>query len=191
MKIIAWDVDDVLNNLMESWFEWYKMGKNLNLKYQNLKENPPYKILGISLDEYLISLDEFRLSNFYQEMQPREEVLKWFKTYGEKFRHIAITSTPISTASTTSQWVFKHFGKWIRTFHFVPSSRKDITAPIYDQNKADFLKWLGKVDIFIDDNEENINQAKALGIFTILFPAPWNSSKNTEKETLELIFDSK
>ncbi len=187
MKTIAWDVDDVLNNLMQSWFEWFKNRKKLNLDFQDITENPPYKILNISITEYIQSLDEFRLSNLYQEMKPAEEVLEWFKNYGKYFRHIALTATPLIAAPTTAQWVFKNFGRWIRTFHFVPSRRENINVPDYDIDKSDFLKWFGKVDILVDDNEKNINNAKKWGISVILFPAQWNSSKLSKEEALKLI----
>jgi len=187
MKTIAWDVDDVLNNLMQSWFEWFKNRKKLNFNFQDITENPPFKILNISLAEYIQSLDEFRLSNLYQEMKPAEEVLEWFKNYGKYFRHIALTATPLIAAPTTAQWVLKNFGRWIRTFHFVPSKRENINAPDYDIDKSDFLKWFGKVDILVDDNEENINNAPKWGISGILFPSQWNNSKLSKEEALKLI----
>lgn len=187
MKTVVWDVDDVLNDLMNNWFEIFKKTKNVNITFQQIKENPPHRILGISLNEYLKSLDEFRLSEHYQKMQPVNTVLDWFENYGGKFRHIALTATPLSTAPTTAQWVLKNFGKWIRTFHFVPSKRQQIAVPEYDKDKSDFISWIGKIDYFIDDNLENVMKAEQMGIRAILWRRPWNSASQSWEEALHFL----
>lgn len=191
MLTIAWDVDDVLNNLMNVWFEkkWKIEHPECNLKYSEIIENPPHKLLGVSKEGYLTSLDEFRLSNRYRRMQPLPELKNWFLRYGKFFRHIAVTAVPIHAAYVSAEWLLRHFGRWIRTFHFVPSIRKGLRTPRYDKTKKDFLQWLGKVDIFIDDNEANICGCEKIGIKGILFPRPWNSSRLSTREVLEIIND--
>lgn len=177
-RTIAWDVDDVLNNLMHDWFvqKWLKDNGKCGLRYEDIAENPPHRLLGVQLETYRCSLDEFRLSALYQQMTPVKEVMEWFIEYGDNFRHIALTAVPLIAASASAQWVFKHFGKWIRTFHFVPSKREGLCLPETDKNKADFLKWIGRVDVFIDDNADNI-KGIADNIKTIVFPRPWNNNK--------------
>lgn len=182
-------MDDVLNDLMHSWFEqkWTKERGDCKLKYLDITENPPHRLLGVSIEEYLNSLDEFRLSPLYQQMSPAMEVMEWFSEYGKDFRHIALTAVPLTAASASAQWVFKHFGIWIRTFHFVPSKRKEQNIPDYDNDKAAFLEWLSKVDVLIDDSPVNVNAAENMGIKGILWPRPWNNSKLTTAETLRLL----
>jgi len=189
MKTIAWDVDDVLNNLMLMWFKqkWIEEHKDCKLNYEELVENPPHRLLGVGINEYLNSLDEYRLTNLYQQMNPGKEVIDWFNKYGDDFRHIALTSVPLVAASASAQWVFRHFGVWIRTFHFVPSKRDGQNIREYDNNKSAFLAWISKVDVFIDDSSSNINDAKSIGIKGILWPRPWNDSKLTPQEALLLM----
>jgi len=189
MVTIAWDIDDVLNELMRFWFEkkWLVNHPEVRLRYGELTENPPHKLLGVSKEEYLTSLDEFRLSAHYRKMQPIPEIKNWFLQNGKFFRHVAVTAVPIHVAYVSAEWLLKHFGTWIRTFHFVPSLRKRLKTPSYDKSKKDFLRWLGKVDIFIDDNEANIQGCRNLGIKGILFPRPWNRSKLTIAETLKIL----
>lgn len=191
MKTIAWDVDDVLNNLMLTWFEqkWRAEHKDCSLRYEEITENPPHRLLGVGIDEYLDSLDEYRLSPLYQQMAPVEEVMGWFVRHGNNFRHIALTATPLIAASASAQWVFKHFGAWIRTFHFVPSKRAGQYIPNYDDDKSAFLQWLGKVDVFIDDSTVNIKAAESAGIRGILWPRTWNNSKLTTSEALASMED--
>lgn len=186
MITIAWDVDDVLNNLMRCWFEnkWLSEHPNCKIRYEDLRENPPHSILSTSVHAYLESLDEFRLSDHYMKMPPGKEVMEWFNLYGERFRHIALTAVPLKAASVSAQWVLKHFGKWMRTFHFVPSNRQGENLPQYDKDKSDFLNWLRKVDIFIDDSEKNVNRAKKSGIRSIVIPQPWNNQNQSFQEIL-------
>lgn len=186
MLTIAWDVDDVLNDFTRTWFEthWLPEHPACSLSYQAMAQNPPAALLGVSLDEYRASIDAFRLSEKFTRMVPSREVGEWFRVHGASFRHLALTAVPLTTASASAGWVMRHFGSWIRTFHVVPSPRKTDTAPSYDRSKKDFLKWFGKVDIFVDDSEENLVGCDALGVRGIVFPRPWNKSLWTVAQTL-------
>lgn len=187
MITIAWDVDDVLNDLMKEWLLWFSERKNLKIDYEQITENPPHILIGITKQEYLKSLDEFRLSEQYQRMKPTKEVFDWFETEGHRFRHIALTATPLKTAPTTALWVLRNYGRWIRTFHFVPSMREGETLTEYDRDKSEFLRWFGKVDFLIDDSEENVNSAKRIGVKALLWSRPWNSSTQSWSETLKIL----
>jgi len=185
MKTIVWDVDDVLNDLMGSWFLlWCQDHPGCAVAYEDLKKNPPHEVLGITMDCYLQSLDAFRLSPLYQNMAPLQEVKDWFLQKGDRFRHMALTAVPLRAAPFSAPWVFNHFGAWIRTFHFVPSKRKDETIPHYEDDKADALRRLGPVDFFVDDNAEHVIAAQKAGIQALFFPRPWNPSGMTIAETL-------
>ncbi|HOY32844.1 MAG TPA: hypothetical protein PKW80_13280 [Bacteroidales bacterium] len=179
MQTIIWDVDDVLNNLTRDWFEgyWLKNNPACMVLFAQIDKIPPHEIFHISREKYLETLDEFRIKHG-ESLQPDMDVLEWFRAHGHQFRHAVLTATPRFYAPCSAQWVFKHFGDWIRTYHFVPSKRTHDDFPCYDANKAGFLRTLGNVDIFIDDNESHINDAKKDGIRTLLFPQPWNSNSS-------------
>lgn len=185
-KTIAWDIDDVLNNLTQIWFQkWLSGHPKTKISYRQITENPPHRLLGINKKDYLASLDEFRLSKQFQKMIPGYEIQKWFFRYGDNFRHIAITQAPLHTANRSAEWVLRNYGRWIRTFHFIPSLRKGKTIPGYDKSKKDFLLWFQKADILVDDNEKNIIDCKEIGIKGFIFPRPWNShNKLNLKEAL-------
>jgi 5'(3')-deoxyribonucleotidase len=187
LKTIAWDVDDVLNDLMQSWFEqkWLTDHPECAMLYEDIAENPPARLLNTSLDRYLRSLDEFRLSYMYQQMFPVKEVMNWFVKNGSSFRHIALTAVPLIAASASAQWVFNHFGAWIRTFHFVPSKREGEEAQEYDNDKGDFLKWIQKVDVLVDDSLTNIKAAESAGIKGIILPRPWNKGEEQRAKGVE------
>ncbi len=189
MQTIAWDIDDVLIDLMRSWLEafWLPSHPDCSLRYEEISENPPHRLLGVSLDEYLASLDAFRLSGAAEQLPPIPEVLAWFRQYGEHSRHIALTTTPLRSAPVSAAWVTYHLGRWIRSFNLVPSKREGERVPVYDQSKVDFLRWWGKADIFVDDRAANVKAVEAFGIRGILMPQPWNQSSLTITETLECL----
>jgi hypothetical protein len=185
MQTIAWDIDDVLNDLMQAWFTtaWKPSHPMCNLSYSGIIQNPPHRLLGIPVSEYLDSLDLFRVSADARNMLPNHAVLDWLRHYGSGFRHIALTARPLDSASHISEWLFRHFSPHIRTFAVVPV-RPAADVIVYDRNKSDFLRWFGKADFLVDDSEENIQQAEVFGLRGILYPQPWNCSSQTPEEAL-------
>lgn len=179
MAIIIWDRDDVLNDLTRCWFEryWKPVHPECTLVYEEITENPPYRLLGISQQKYLASLDAFRLSDLAAAMEPVPEVLYWFRHHGHKHRHIVLTTTSLDTAPGAAAWTFRHFGLWVRSFHLLPSFREGQPVCQYDADKGAYLHWLGKGDVLVDDVQINIESAKRYGIAGVLIPRPWNEAK--------------
>lgn len=186
MLTIAWDVDDILNDLMGCWLEqqWKREHPQCELTYHDIKQNGPQELLGVPLQDYLNSLDEFRQSPAFPAMKPNPLVMGWFKRYGSQARHIVLTAVPLSCAHISAEWVVRHFGKWIRTFHFVPSFREGVDVPDYDLRKAEFLQWISKVDVLVEDNGKNASEAAEAGVQGLLVDRPWNSSNRSMEEVL-------
>ena len=177
MLTIAWDVDDVLNDLMRAWFEkeWLPSHPDCQATYEDLCANPPQTIIGTTLDGYLSSLDRFRCTR-YAELTPVAEALAWFERHGDNYRHVALTAVPLQSAPVSAAWVLRHFGRWIRSFHFVPSHRNGEAIPQYDGSKSDFLRWFGKADVLVDDLPINVESARQAGVRALLMPRPWNGN---------------
>lgn len=188
MQTIVWDVDDVLNDLMYQWFSrgWKQEHPTATVEYCELSENPPHVALGATREEYLTSMDAFRKTDAGIHLKPNAEVLEWFATHGSKFRHVALTSRPLETVPDIAGWVMRHFGAWIRCFGVVPA-RTTEGVPMYDRGKGDYLRWLGKGDVLIDDTQENLRQAAEIGVKTLAWPQPWNDSHLTTTEILQIL----
>jgi hypothetical protein len=186
MRTIVWDVDDVLNDLMYQWFSqgWKQERPAEPSEYSKLTENPPHVSLGVTQEEYLASIDAFRKTDAGIHLKPNAEVLEWFTAHGNKFRHVALTARPLETAPEIAAWVMRYFGAWIRCFGVVPT-RTMKGVPVYDRGKGDYLRWLGKGDVFIDDTRENLIQAAKIGMKTFAWPQPWNDSQLTTTEILQ------
>ncbi len=187
--LIVWDLDDVLNNLMEAWFCAYASTSSGSVvgDYQGIVQNPPHQLLGITHSEYLNSLDTFRNSAEGHNLGPNALVLDWFREKGSNFRHMVLTNRPVKTVPGAADWVFRHFGNWVRFFHFVPSPRSGEDLPAYDSNKGECLTWLGKADALVDDSPENIRAAQELGLEVFTFPQPWNDSEHSVCELLNKV----
>ncbi len=176
MTTIAWDVDDTLNDLMGAWLrdEWRPAHPDCAATYGDLRSNPPHEAIGAALDEYLQSLDAFRRQRYLDDLEPLPEAVEWFERNGERYRHIALTSVPLRYAPISANWVMRHFGRWIRSFHFVPSKRAGESIPEYDSSKQDFLSWFGKAEVLVDDDAGNVDAARRAGAKAVLMPRPWN-----------------
>jgi hypothetical protein len=178
-RLVIWDVDDVLNELMRAWFDewWRPQHPDCVQRYEDLSANPPHGILGVPQETYLDSLDRFREERF-ASLVPRREVLDWFAEHGRRGDHVALTATPQRFAHRSAEWVMKHFGEWIRTFAFVPAPRGWLAEPTRRFPKGDYLAWLGRGDVFIDDRDDNVAGAEAMGLSGIVVPQPWNRSSH-------------
>jgi hypothetical protein len=186
MRTLAWDIDDVLNDLMRVWLEswWRDAHPGCVVTFDQLVENPPQRVLDTTLHEYLASLDAFRLSDRFAGLAPRPEVLAWFTKHGEHFRHVALTAVPLRCAHVSAAWVMRHFGRWIRSFHVVPSPRGDEQIPAYDRSKEEYLRHAVGIAALIDDNRGHIQGAERVGVRGVLFPRPWNGSSRSIEQTL-------
>jgi len=176
----------VLNDLMRAWFteKWLPEHPLCATRYEELTQNPPHELLGTTEEDYLSSLDSFRLSAPGRDLPPNQAVIAWFEREGSRYRHLALTATPIINAQHAASWVLHHFGRWIRTFAYVPSGRPSDPLFAYDRSKNEFLSWWGKADIVIDDNPHHTAAAAQLGICTYLVPRPWNKAEGTLTDIL-------
>jgi hypothetical protein len=188
MQTIAWDVDDVLNDLMREWFERAFLIENpaSRASYAELCENPPHHVLGIERHAYLDSLDNFRLAHGAQ-LAPNPELIGWFERHGDSFRHQAITATPLATAPISAAWVLRHFGRWIRTISIVPSPRPADRSKRWDIGKLDMLRAVGGARVLVDDTPKNLLGAELHGVRPLLFPRPWNTQTATVSALLAQI----
>src|ERR1019366_3687492 len=84
---------------------------------------------------------------------PNGGILDWFRCHGARHRHMALTARPLDSVPYLSEWLFHHFGNYLRFFGVVPA-RLENGVPRYDTNKEDFLRWFGKADVLIDDSRE-------------------------------------
>lgn len=187
MRTIAWDVDDVLNDLMFEWLErgWRVEHPGSCLRPNDLTEAPPHRLLGVDLRTYLDSLDRFRLAE-YGSLAPVPEVLEFFETHGARFHHLALSATPRKTAPVTASWVLRHYGRWITDVSFVPSPRDG--EPPERRTKADVLTW-ARADVLVDDDPANIALARSVRVEAVTMPRPWNAERRARRVVLAALVE--
>lgn len=188
-RVVVWDVDDVLNDLMRAWLEdvWAPDHPERVVRFDDLRENPPVALLDLSTSEYQSSLDAYRLSTAYSEQAPNPDVIAWLQANGERCRHVALTATALSAAPASAAWVLRHFGRWIRDFAVIPAVRPDADLPIYDVDKGSWLVRLGASAVLVDDSPTNLAAAAAVGTSAVCWPRPWNGSGSSVAETLRAL----
>jgi len=186
MKTVIWDVDDVLNDLMDAWLQtwWRPSHPDCGLTPAGLTANPPHGLLQIPLDQYLASLDAFRDSPRGRDLDPSPLCLAWFARHGHLARHLALTAVPLWAAPLSAAWVMRHFGRWIRFFSVVPSARPGDEAPVIHRTKAEAMAMLRGPLLFVDDHPHHIAAARAIGVDAYLFPRPWDDATGTAAQTL-------
>ena len=185
--LLIWDVDDVLNDLTCSWLADSRWAGAI--RYEELAENPPHRLLGSTKEEYLRSLDDFRARHL-AELAPEPEVTEFFRNHGAEFRHAALSAVPRRFAGVAARWVMEHYGDWIRSYSFVPSPRPGDAFPDYGGNKAEMLAETISAGCLIDDNETNLAAARERGFDTVLWPRPWNrAAQRSRHSVLEEIIE--
>lgn len=177
--LIVWDFDDVLFPLTEFWFAAY--GHRIQSKitqYDQITENPPHVIMGISREQYHESLDQFRNSEQAQSLQINRKILEWLGVNGTAYKHYILTARPINTIKSAQKWLKNNFFEPLEGFGFVPAERPGQDLSGYYRTKQDYLKGEGiQFEYFVDDNPVTINAvANIHTATTILFPAPWNAA---------------
>ena len=184
LPIIIWDVDDVLNRLMYCWLDNWDKNAVRKFHYKDIVENPPHKLLGITENQYFSNLDEYRNSDLGRNVSINKCVFQWFQLYGNDFKHIACTARPVHTMPNQSWWIYTFFGRWIQTVQ-IASSLRDDADESDAQTKGQFVAWLNKEVVFIDDSERNVEEVSKIGGVSLLFPQPWNRNNQTEEEFIE------
>ena len=94
---------------------------------------------------------------------------------------MACSARPIHTMPNQAWWIYHNYGQWIHTVHVAGTGRNK-EMDYKNISKADFISWIDKEVLFIDDSEENVNAVSETGSETMLYPQPWNSSKHSEEE---------
>lgn len=186
MKTICWDVDNVLNNLIEEWLIYYKyvnLGKYDHIKFNQLLHYNLYNSLNITEKEFIESLDYFTI-NYYKTLKPNKVILNWFTLYGHLTHNIVLTAFPLRYIEISAQWVLKYYGQWIRSYAFTPLEIREDTI-IYDKTKSDYINRMGNIDIFIEDSEKNILNSQATN--NLILKRPWNNSEMDEIRLLKEI----
>jgi len=173
--IIAFDLDEVLNNFMESFLLFYeeKNGKKVELsdmKSYNFWENG----LGNNRDEAIEMVKEFYNSEQYNKISTSfyaKEILD--KLIKAEHKVFIITSRPENIGKSTKEFVRNNFSDEIEIIYsndFFKGNRK---------SKAEIAKEL-KVNFMVEDNINYARECAEQGINVFLVNKPWNDGEINE-----------
>ena len=174
---IAWDVDDVLNDLTREWACWAGLESQFAAGHGS---DPAEYVasLGFPKERYLASLDEFRALR-YASLRPSGVVLDWLDRNGGRCDHVAITRTPLAAEATMRRWVDAHFGAWITEVFVSPSMRVTDPPGTTYPSKGEIVRSLGGDVVLIDDTEDNLASARGI-CESVAFAQPWNTADDQQ-----------
>lgn len=186
--LFLWDIDDVLNDLVQLCINTTAQCLAPGISFDQIYNNPPLEELNCTPADYMKILDECREQYLFQQ-PPKREVLDFFESCGNRFHALTLSSAPMDLAPRASEWVLRHFGRWIQGTIFVPSPRKHIPAgSVLFASKAEAVNKLN--GILIDDMPINVEAVRHAGGRAIYFPAPWNENRDIPvKDFLEQLRD--
>lgn len=180
---IAWDVDDVLNELTRSWAETAGLGDRFK-DGQGRDPGAYVNSLGFPPSDYLISLDEFR-ANCYGSLEPNSLTHAWFVQHGSRCDHVVVSRTPLKASSIMRAWVLDHFGRWITNVIVTPSWRSTDPSGTLYPSKGDIMQSIRKPAVLVDDTEANLVEARRT-CHVVTFAQPWNSGASQRDSLAEL-----
>lgn len=188
--LVVWDIDDVLNPLMEDWLEHQKSIERIDasLTYDSLIDPDFSRTLNWGRNRFLESLDEFRLQS-QSKLLPNQMIQNWFANQSKnQIRHVALTATPRIVSEISKKWLQVNFGSHITDYFLAPSARDNDNLPrmtkldFYRQFTSDFERVIA-----IDDRPDNLKNARTAGASTLCWPQPWNDSLLDSEETLKAL----
>lgn len=176
--LVAWDVDDVLNDLTHQWANW--SGVDLNEPHPPTGDSATWiSTLGFPQADYLASLDAFRAES-YESLDPNPLVRTLLENWPSPHdTHFALTATPLFAQPIVAEWVMRHYSGWLRGVWFCPSKRPSDPSGTPVVTKGDVLARFCGQTVLIDDSVVNLATV-ARPAETLMYPRPWNSSIRDE-----------
>lgn len=178
--LVAWDVDDVLNDLTHQWASW--SGVDLNEPHPPTGDSATWlSTFGFQQADYLASLDAFR-SESYGSLDPNPLIGDLLENWPSPHTtHIALTATPLFAQSIVAEWVMRHFGRWLRGVWFCPSMRPSDPPGTPMVSKGAVLARFAGHAVLIDDSVVNL-ETVARPAKALMYPRPWNSSNRANRD---------
>ena len=176
-SLYIWDVDDVLNNLTKDFINYITP----SIPYETILNPNIHDSLGLSQDDYLYELDNFRRRE-YLNLKPNLDLTNFIKSRKNSM-HYVLTSVPHEFIEISFCWVKRNFDKTFFGYLFAPSRRENgnLKMPI-KRDHLNNLNLFGRKTFFIDDNPYNFINIDNTSITKVLWPQPWNSSGKSLKK---------
>ena len=169
------DLDEVLCSLMKPWLKRCKKELWLDLKFEDvtsyaLWEIPTVKHSKKEIVKVFAKMIEDDYKNWHNILEPIPGSVGWVRKLKDIWWElIIITSRPAVLKSATFSWLEKYFWWLIDEVIFTNLDINNLNI----WNKQDFLKKL-ELDVFIEDNFDNVKNAIDFVKKVFLFKKPWN-----------------
>ncbi|MFA5651783.1 MAG: hypothetical protein WC933_00235 [Candidatus Paceibacterota bacterium] len=169
---IGIDLDDTISQSMQQVIRFHNDIHHTNFNVKDIKHFNIWEILGQTREDRVKEVHEFHRSDYAKEAKPlpySQEVLKKLKKNNELF---IITARAYDIKKETEDWINKHFPNIFSGIYFTSQFAKDKTQTITKKKVCDDLD----IDIFIEDDINNILECIGSNRKAFLIDYPWNQT---------------
>lgn len=172
-RIIGLDLDEVLLDFNNAFCAYHNRVYGTNICRNDLTVFEYADILNCSKEEAVKRVVDFYATPEHLNAVPVLGAVEAIKKLKDNNTLIIITSKPETLRGATSEWIDKYFPNSFKNIVFT----NHFSGNGIRRSKGDVCKEMG-VDIFVDDNLENVENVLGVGISALLFNAPWNQCDN-------------
>lgn len=170
MKVIAFDLDDVLGDLTGSFSRYLGRVHDLAFDREEVSTYPlPDRIRDTRFDEFYDS-DEYRQPEPFTLAQEAVEEL------GGEYELVIISVRPETVRDIVEAWLDTHFKDSFQHVHLMGLMEKSDGTRM---TKGELAKELG-VAVFVEDSKKNAENIVSYGIPVVLLDCPWNQGALAE-----------
>lgn len=171
-KIIAFDLDECLGELILSFLEYYNNTYRTSYRYNDVRSYNLEEIIGRTKHDAIKEVYKFYETNYFREISVvigSREVVRELTRDNEA---IIITSRPYIIKTQTERWLWHHFYDKFKEVVFT----NEWSLEGGRRTKGNICVELG-VNCLIEDNLDYALDCSKNGIQVFLLDKPWNQGE--------------
>jgi len=179
---IAFDIDDVLCDLVGDFLIFYNKKFDTYFKYNNFYSYAWYDVLEHNKNDFKLVIDEYLDNGGYLKLTPYNDMINLLKDLSIDNDIYLITARPDIYDKDTKKWLDKFLGNSYKRLIY---SNNNHSYKNNNLTKAEICKKLDIKFIVEDAIDYAINCVK-LGIRVFLVDRPWNQDIKEYKDLIRV-----
>ncbi|MEK6905956.1 MAG: hypothetical protein AABX24_06145 [Nanoarchaeota archaeon] len=168
---IGVDIDEVLAELMDSYFQYHNQKYNTNVQKKDMFSYSFSDVFGGTEEENRLKVLDFFKSEQFHNLKLVNGALDTIKQLAQEHRLCVITARPHVIRQETEQWLQRHFPNCFQSIN--------LTNQWHGVGEKQLKSSIGKkqkIDLMIDDSLSHAMDCASQGIYVLLvdFGYPWN-----------------
>lgn len=181
---IGVDIDEVLAELMDSYFQYHNQKYNTNIQKKDMFSYSFSDVFGGTEEENRLKVLDFFKSEQFQNIKLVNGALDTIKQLAQKHQLCIITARPHVIRQETEQWLLQHFPDCFQSIN--------LTNQWHGVGEKQLKSQIGKkqkIDLMIDDSLSHAMDCASQGIYVLLvdFGYPWNRVSKELPENIKRV----